>query len=629
MIRPLTMIAAMAILPLFSTTFAGELVVFGDSQSSVAPHQNFSNGPVWADYLADNLGLVRPIGSDGGGTNYAVGGSGTRAVGNQVTNFLAENVPQDDQLFVLWAGGIDMFNSVSGKSAAANMADNIEKLIQAGANNIVTGNLPDFSGISVVSGSSIQVFNDAMLDQVASLEEKYQMDIGLVDLFGIYEHVRTAPTAYGFPGFDESDSSARQAVWANGVHWSTQYHKLMATHVVDTLGLSGTRFVGGWATIDRDASWDDVNIAPSGTATQSSDHSDANIASKAIDGDLETFARTKTSETDRWWQVELESEMPLVGMRIYNTSGNGRNLTDRGGFRTQLLDDEATEVWKQDFVDTFLPYGVLEADFAPAGQSVQGQTLRLSKLSPDSRSFRLSEVEVYGNADELTLSPEDIWAFEIDAESESSDVLDVFGDLHVDGSKLSVSLMAGALEAGDSFDIIDAQNITGSFATLSLPTLPPDLQWFTDGLHVDGSLAVTIFGDCTGDGSLTSADVDCAAAGSDPAQFDIVLATTGSLLADLNFDGEVGFADFLRLSENFGRADNPAYSDGDLDWNGKIDFSDFLILSNQFGIRAETPQTAAVPEPSGAMCLAASLAIALMTLRKKSRNDSFLVRTGE
>ena len=55
-----------------------------------------------------------------------------------------------------------------------------------------------------------------------------------------------------------------------------------------------------------------------------------------------------------------------------------------------------------------------------------------------------------------------------------------------------------------------------------------------------------------------------------------------SLLGDINLDGEVGFADFLILSANFGK--NPAnVSDGDLNGDGEVAFADFLILSTNFG----------------------------------------------
>jgi hypothetical protein len=54
------------------------------------------------------------------------------------------------------------------------------------------------------------------------------------------------------------------------------------------------------------------------------------------------------------------------------------------------------------------------------------------------------------------------------------------------------------------------------------------------------------------------------------------------LPADIDGDGEVGFSDFLILSDNFGNEVEPG-TDGDIDGNGVVDFTDFLILSDTFG----------------------------------------------
>lgn len=57
------------------------------------------------------------------------------------------------------------------------------------------------------------------------------------------------------------------------------------------------------------------------------------------------------------------------------------------------------------------------------------------------------------------------------------------------------------------------------------------------------------------------------------------------LPGDADGNGAVDFADFLVLSQNFGRADDVAFADGDFDADGEIDFSDFLLLSSNFGRR--------------------------------------------
>ncbi len=73
-----------------------EMVIFGDSLSDtgnvdrfpanlfvdVGPTGSFSEGIVWNEYLADDLGLSRAEPSFDGSTNYAVGGARTDSTGS-------------------------------------------------------------------------------------------------------------------------------------------------------------------------------------------------------------------------------------------------------------------------------------------------------------------------------------------------------------------------------------------------------------------------------------------------------------------------------------------------------------------------------------------------------------------
>ena len=86
-------------------------------------------------------------------------------------------------------------------------------------------------------------------------------------------------------------------------------------------------------------------------------------------------------------------------------------------------------------------------------------------------------------------------------------------------------------------------------------------------------------GDCNADGNLDAADLGCV---SDLASRDAALASLGTVPGDIDGDGEVGFADFLILSSNFGNEET-SYANGDIDLSGEVDFADFLILADNFG----------------------------------------------
>ena len=58
------------------------------------------------------------------------------------------------------------------------------------------------------------------------------------------------------------------------------------------------------------------------------------------------------------------------------------------------------------------------------------------------------------------------------------------------------------------------------------------------------------------------------------------------LTGDVDGNDKVEFADFLLLSQNFGK-DVTSRAEGDLDGNGKVEFADFLLLSQNFGAQRE------------------------------------------
>ena len=86
------------------------------------------------------------------------------------------------------------------------------------------------------------------------------------------------------------------------------------------------------------------------------------------------------------------------------------------------------------------------------------------------------------------------------------------------------------------------------------------------------------------------------------------------LPGDADIDGNVGFADFLRLAQNF--SNEGGWGDGDFDGNGFVQFQDFLALAQNFGENASTLVT--IPEPSG-LRLAQLLTVALFCKSRRNR----------
>lgn len=88
----------------------------------------------------------------------------------------------------------------------------------------------------------------------------------------------------------------------------------------------------------------------------------------------------------------------------------------------------------------------------------------------------------------------------------------------------------------------------------------------------------------------------------------------GVLGGDLDRSNDVGFADFLVLSANFGQED-VGYEGGDIDCDGFVGFADFLVLSSNFGRTVEA--AASVPEPHSHWMVLTAFAAGLYSLRRK------------
>ena len=146
-----------------------------------------------------------------------------------------------------------------------------------------------------------------------------------------------------------------------------------------------------------------------------------------------------------------------------------------------------------------------------------------------------------------------------------ADRLIVDGTLNLDG-ELRVNLLDVAPTTPGTFQVFDATTITGSFDTITLPTLGSGLTWNTDNLAIDGTLG-------------------------------LLLVT--ALPGDANGDGVVDLLDFDVLAQNFGAPGNGngatnGAADGDFNGDGVVDLLDFDVLAQNFG--ASSPGT--VPEPA-------------------------------
>jgi phospholipase/lecithinase/hemolysin len=195
------------------------IVVFGDSLSDNG-NGRFSNGPVWVELLAQDLGLtLKP--SQSGGLNYAVGGarldlrSGPQSLRAQLDRYLKMPAPQGRTLYVVYGGGNDVFAAIEdadgGASAiaagVASFRSIIGDLVQHGAKDIIVPNLPDVSitpevrshGANIVkqAGMLTAMFNEGIDHALAEIGAGKEVRLYRLDVRGMAERARADPAEFG------------------------------------------------------------------------------------------------------------------------------------------------------------------------------------------------------------------------------------------------------------------------------------------------------------------------------------------------------------------------------------------------------------------------------------------------
>ena len=232
-----------------------KVYAFGDSLSDAgndydatlgqvpsAPYSDgrFSNGIVWVQDLAQNLGLppLRP--SLEGGTDYAYGAAqtGTTAVHLQTPIDLPSQLaqfelntpsPSPDALYTVWAGSNDVLAIANSAETAAQQTASVQQsvnnevqfiggLVADGAKDLVVMGVPDLGvtpderALPASDAASSTLAQDYNADLGAALQQIMASGGASIDYVNTYNLLDAAvanPAAYGF-------TDVTQPVWTGG-----------------------------------------------------------------------------------------------------------------------------------------------------------------------------------------------------------------------------------------------------------------------------------------------------------------------------------------------------------------------------------------------------------------------------
>jgi phospholipase/lecithinase/hemolysin len=276
---------------------------FGDSLSDVGnvflatsgfepapPYSNgqFSNGPVWNQVLASELGLAPLLPSIAGGTDYAWGGAttGYAATNNsQVPNFQQQvglfsiahgSVAPSSALYTLSIGANDLYGLLGAglslaqakplaAGAAAVVASTVGALQTEGVRTLVLFDVPDLGVTPAITTLGSQAVSEAKALS-AYFDRQVLLDLNPVEMAGLkvydlntyalLDEVVKNPTAFGFtdvttPCYGGSFSGGGSACATPDTHlfWDSKHPTAAAHAIIGTLAFDQV------TTVPEPATW--------------------------------------------------------------------------------------------------------------------------------------------------------------------------------------------------------------------------------------------------------------------------------------------------------------------------------------------------------------------------------------
>lgn len=269
-----------------TTTNFSQIVVFGDSLSDtentfaatatqLPPSPPYfegraSNGLLWVEYLADDLGLSRDrrqnyafFGATSGKDNTAplpANAPILPGLQQQLENFKAKNSKADPKaLYVIWVGANDYLGSEQTDPFVPinNISSAVSTLARSGAKNFLVVNLPDLGripatkdNIEVASNLNAlsQFHNLGLRATLKVLSQKTDLNIVSVDVNSLFRRAIANPAEFGLKNVTDACltqagvcSNPNEYLFWDNVHPTTGVHELVGELALSNLNSESTQ----------------------------------------------------------------------------------------------------------------------------------------------------------------------------------------------------------------------------------------------------------------------------------------------------------------------------------------------------------------------------------------------------
>lgn len=232
-IKFLLIVAFCTMLPTCKTFAYTSLVSLGDSLSDNGNVARFSNGAIWVESLADDLGADLYDFAYGGATtwydNPAIGSTitGLQWQVETVTPFLG-TLSLDSTLLTVWAGANDFIQARDVTSAVTNIETALTNLYSVGVRDFLVLNLPDIGKTPefVALGASAAAIASAW-----TVNFNHELATMLLDFVDAHadSNLMTADVYHCFSEYTVGSSDWEDLFWVDGFHPSAEGHDLIFT----------------------------------------------------------------------------------------------------------------------------------------------------------------------------------------------------------------------------------------------------------------------------------------------------------------------------------------------------------------------------------------------------------------